>query len=76
MKIQVIDSGMSGATAVRLLADPGHTVEVYETRGHVAGNCHDEKQGWVTVHRYGPHLFHTNDAAVWEFLSRFTECTD
>jgi UDP-galactopyranose mutase len=76
MKIHVIGSGISGGTAARLLTDAGHQVEIWETRDHPGGNCHDERINGVTAHRYGPHLFHTNDHAVWEFLSRFTAWTD
>ncbi len=76
MKVLIVGSGISGCTAARLLADEGHTVEVWESRDHIGGNCHDEKQGDVTVHRYGPHLFHTNDRLVWEFLSLFTAWKD
>ncbi len=73
MKFLVVGSGISGSTAARLLADRGHEVEVWETRDHIGGNCHDEKVDGVTLHRYGPHLFHTNDKEVWDFLSRFTQ---
>jgi len=76
MKTLIIGSGMSGATAARLLADGGHGVQVLECRDHAGGNCHDEDQGGVRLHQYGPHLFHTNDEQVWNFLSRFTAWTD
>jgi len=76
MKFHIVGSGISGSTAARLLADAGHRVEIWETRSHTGGNCHDETVNGVTVHRYGPHLFHTNDRAVWDFLSRFTAWTD
>src|SRR5690606_39162082 len=72
MKALIVGSGISGCTAARLLADRGHEVEGWETRAHTGGNCHDEKVEGVTLHRYGPHLFHTNDKEVWDFLSRFT----
>ena len=77
MKGLIIGSGMSGATAARLLADAGQSVTVHETRDHAGGNCHDERLGnEVVLRRYGPHLFHTNDEKVWDFLSRFTAWTD
>jgi len=76
MKVLIVGAGISGCTAARLLADEGHAVEVWEARDHTGGNCHDERVGEVTVHKYGPHLFHTNDRKVWEFLSRFTAWKD
>jgi UDP-galactopyranose mutase len=76
MNAVIIGTGMSGATAGRMLYDAGHAVQFLETRDHAGGNCHDEDQGGVRLHKYGPHLFHTNDEAVWDFLSRFTEWTD
>lgn len=66
---------MSGACAAVLLKRAGHAVEVFDTRNHIGGNCYDERNGGVTVHQYGPHVFHTNNTAVWNFLSRFTEWT-
>ena len=73
MKVAIIGSGISGATAARVMRDAGHEVIIWEAREHIAGNCYDEDREGVRVHCYGPHLFHTNDAGVWKFLSRFTE---
>jgi|GEM_PF-5604432 len=58
MNILVVGAGISGCKAARLLADQGHAVEVLDSRPHSGGNCHDERQGEVTVHCHGPHLFH------------------
>ncbi len=71
----IVGAGLSGATLARALAEFGHPVHVIDERDHVAGNCHteiDDETG-VLVHRYGPHIFHTDDDRIWEFLSRFTE---
>lgn len=46
-----------------------------ETRKEIGGNCADEWRNGVQIHKYGPHLFHTNDEGVWQFLSRFTDWT-
>lgn len=73
MKVIITGSGLSGSVAAVLLKRAGHQVEIYETRRHIAGNCHDEKEDGVTIHRYGPHLFHTDNEMVWKFLSRFTD---
>lgn len=76
MKIIVTGAGLSGSVAAVLLKRAGHDVEIYETRPHIAGNCHDEKVDGVTIHSYGPHVFHTDNPMVWKFLSRFTAWTN
>lgn len=71
----VVGAGISGAVmAERMASQLGWRVLVLEQRPHIAGNCFDEKnsQG-ITVHRYGPHLFHTNKDNVWNYLSAFTK---
>ena len=71
--VLVVGAGFSGSVAARELAGAGHRVVVAERRGHVGGNAYDERdQAGVLVHRYGPHIFHTNAARVWEYLSQFT----
>lgn len=73
MRVVVVGAGLAGAVAARLMADDGHAVEVFESRGHIGGNCYDAWQDGVLVHQYGPHCFHTDKAAVWEFMGRFTK---
>ena len=73
-KIIVVGAGLSGATVARLLAENGRDVTVFDKRATLGGNAYDyvDKNG-ITVQPYGPHIFHTNDKEVFEFLSRFTE---
>ncbi|MFC3568833.1 UDP-galactopyranose mutase [Paracoccus sp. TOH] len=69
----MVGAGLSGAVIGRMLAEAGHRVTVADARPHVAGNCHttrDEATG-VMVHVYGPHIFHTDDAEVWDYVNRF-----
>lgn len=71
--ILVVGAGFSGAVVARHLAEAGHRITVIDARDHVAGNCHtarDPETG-VMVHQYGPHIFHTDDAAVWDYVNRF-----
>ncbi|MEL6570444.1 MAG: UDP-galactopyranose mutase [Pseudomonadota bacterium] len=73
MHILLVGAGLSGAVIGRKLAEAGHKITIFESRDHVAGNCHtarDEETG-VMVHTYGPHIFHTDDAEVWEYVNRF-----
>lgn len=72
-KIAAVGAGLSGAVIGRLLAEAGYEVEVFDTRSHIAGNCHTERDGdtGVMVHVYGPHIFHTDDAEVWDYVNRY-----
>ena len=74
----VIGAGFAGAvTARRLAEDGGKRVLVLERRGHVGGNAYDCTDGaGVLIHQYGPHIFHTNEQRVYDYLSRFTAWTD
>lgn len=71
--IAVVGAGLSGAVIARTLADAGLSVEVIESRAHIAGNCHTERDAetGVLVHVYGPHIFHTDDEEVWDYVNRF-----
>ncbi len=73
MDILCVGAGLSGAVIGRKLAEAGHRVTVVDARGHVGGNCHTERDDatGVMVHVYGPHIFHTDDAEVWEYVNRF-----
>jgi UDP-galactopyranose mutase len=69
----IAGAGFAGSVIAREVAEAGHEVVVFETRDHVAGNCHTERdpETGVMVHRYGPHIFHTGDERVWAYLNRF-----
>jgi UDP-galactopyranose mutase len=74
-KINIVGCGLSGITAAALLKDTHH-IKIFDTRNHIGGNCADIKVGDVLVHQYGPHIFHTDDEEVFEFLSKYTEWFD
>ena len=65
-RILIVGAGLSGAVIGRALAEAGYQIEVVDSRDHIAGNCHTErdKATGVMVHIYGPHIFHT-DGAEW-----------
>src|SRR5215475_6906192 len=74
----VVGSGFFGLTiAERCAADLGLRVLVLERRNHIGGNAYSEPDPdtGIEVHRYGAHLFHTSNARVWEYASRFTAFT-
>lgn len=73
MNILIVGAGLTGSTLARELAEVGHKITIIEKRDHVAGNAYDyTDETGIRVHKYGPHLFHTNNKRVWEYLSRFT----
>ena len=75
--ILIVGAGYAGAVATRALADRGKRVLVLERRPHVGGNAYDRLDGaGVLIHQYGPHIFHTNDRRVFDWLSRFTRWRD
>jgi len=72
--VLVVGAGLAGATAARILAESNLRVIVVERRKHVGGNCYDyTDENGITVHLYGPHIFHTNSREVWNFVNRFCE---
>ena len=74
--ILVVGTGFSGSVVARELADKGYNVTIIDRRSHTGGNCFDEMVNGVRVHKYGPHLFHTNNSKVVDWLSKFTEWVD
>ncbi|MFM7962507.1 MAG: UDP-galactopyranose mutase [Actinomycetota bacterium] len=72
LRVAVVGAGFSGAVVARELAEAGHHIEVFESRDHVAGNCHTKRHDTgVMVHVYGPHIFHTQHERVWQYVQRF-----
>jgi UDP-galactopyranose mutase len=70
----VVGAGYSGSVVARELADAGRRVLLIDKREHVAGNAYDEfDPHGILIHRYGPHIFHTNSERIFKYLSRFTE---
>lgn len=73
-KYLIVGAGFSGAVLARELAEAGATIDIIDGRNHVAGNAYDFTNDiGIRIHRYGPHLFHTNNKVVYDYLSRFTE---
>lgn len=74
-KIAIVGAGFSGAVIARELAQKDYIVTVFENREQVGGNSYsyvDEDTG-ITIHKYGPHIFHTDNERAWEYITRF--CT-
>ena len=69
----IVGAGLYGVTCARQLTDAGKKVLVIDKRDHIAGNIYAEKIEGINVHKYGAHIFHTNDKGVWEYVNRFAE---
>lgn len=78
MDLVVVGSGLFGLTVAERAAADGRKVLVLEKRGHVGGNAYSEPdpETGIEVHRYGAHLFHTSNARVWDYVTRFTTFTN
>ena len=69
----VVGAGFTGAAFAERMASAGKKVLVIDSRAHVGGNAYDcTNEHGILVHRYGPHIFHTNSDAVFSYLSMFT----
>ncbi len=71
----VVGAGFSGAVIANLIADKlGEEVLVIDKKDHIAGNCYDFRdENGIMIHKYGSHIFHTNNEKVWKYLKQFTD---
>ena len=69
----IVGAGLFGAIFAERARVAGKKVLVIDKRDHVAGNIYTESVAGINVHKYGAHIFHTNDKAVWEYITRFAE---
>lgn len=67
----VVGSGLFGATFARLATDEGYKCLVIDKNSHIAGNCFTRKHGVIDVHEYGPHIFHTSNKEIWDFVNKY-----
>ena len=75
--ILVVGAGFSGAIIARELAEAGNNITLIDERNHIGGNAYDYLNEYgIRVHKYGPHLFHTNNEKVFNYISKYTECVD
>lgn len=72
--VLIVGAGFSGSVCAQQLAANGHRVLLIDKRLHIGGNAYDALDAHgVRIHVYGPHIFHTNSARVFEYLSQFTD---
>ena len=74
--ILIVGAGFAGAVIARELAETGHYhVTIIDKRSHIGGNTYDpiHPESGARYHQYGPHIFHTNNQTIVDYLSKFTE---
>ena len=69
----IIGSGLYGAVFAQQAKAAGKSVLVIDKRPNIAGNVYTEKIEGINVHKYGAHIFHTNNKEVWEYVNKFAE---
>ena len=68
----IVGSGLFGSVFARQMTDAGKKCLIIDKRNHIGGNCYTEqKHGDIHVHKYGPHIFHTNNQKIWKYVKRF-----
>lgn len=67
----VVGAGLYGAVVAQKAKEIGRSVLAIERRPHIAGNIYTEDVERIRVHKYGAHIFHTNNKAVWEYVQQF-----
>lgn len=69
----IVGAGLTGTVLARELTDAGKKCLVIDRRDHIAGNCYTENVSGINVHKYGAHIFHTDDEQVWNYVGRFAK---
>ena len=69
----IVGSGLFGATFAQLAHEQGKNCLIIDKKSHIAGNCYTKKISNIDVHMYGPHIFHTNNDNIWQYVNRFTK---
>ncbi len=69
----IVGAGLFGAVFAERAKSAGKKCLVIDRRDHIAGNVYTCEREGINVHMYGPHIFHTNDTEVWEYVNRFAE---
>ena len=71
--VLVVGSGLFGSVVAHEAKRNGKSVLVIDKRSHIAGNVYTEKVEGINFHKYGAHIFHTNDKDVWEYVNQFID---
>src|SRR5690606_7838963 len=69
----IVGSGLFGAVFGYEISKLGKKCLVIDKRNHIGGNVYCESSEGINVHKYGPHIFHTNDKKIWDYVNSFVE---
>ena len=69
----IVGAGLFGSTFAQQAKERGKTCLIIDKRSHTAGNSYTEKIEGINVHKYGPHIFHTSDESIWNYVNKFSE---
>lgn len=72
----IVGAGLSGAVHAHELSMLGAKILLVEKRDHIAGNIYTERKNGIDLHKYGSHIFHTNNKEVWDFVNQFAKFND
>lgn len=69
----IVGAGLFGTTFANLAKNEGYSCLIIDKRNHNAGNVFTESTDGINVHKYGPHIFHTSDDKIWEYVNKFAK---
>lgn len=69
----IVGSGLFGCVFANLAKSIGKKVLIIEKRNHAFGNCYTENLNSINIHKYGPHIFHTSDTDIWNYVNKFAQ---
>lgn len=72
----IVGSGFFGSICAHELNEKGYKVCVIENRDHIGGNCYTSNKDGINVHEYGPHIFHTSNKKIWDWINQFADFND
>ena len=69
----IVGAGLFGSVFAHELKKSGKKCLIIDKRNHIGGNCFTENKDGINIHKYGPHIFHTNDKKIWDWINQFAE---
>ena len=73
MKLLIVGAGFSGTVLANKLSNYFEKILIIDKRNHIGGNCYTYEESDIIIHKYGPHIFHTDKKKIWDYVNKFTE---